>query len=135
MASKIDTARRALASQRKKARESRGMITRKAAMVGTSYGIGSLEQSGRMDSIPRLFGMPRTLTVGAASLLASMYVSGAAGDALEGVADGALSVAAYQFASGGEVSGDREELAQLEGELDRLESVSGDEEVVVIEED
>lgn len=97
---------------------------RRGAMLATSYGVGSLEASGRMDAIPQLMGMPRTLTVGGAALLASLFVRGKGGHLIEGVADGALSIAAYQFARPGAVSGAPEdELAELEADLRRAEAM------------
>lgn len=105
MASKAQRLRTQLQNTRRRARERKQATTRKASGAVTAYAIGKAEETGAMNSIPRLFGMPRTVTAGVAATLGSMFVGGVAGEIMEGIGEGSLNVAAYQFGRGLEISG------------------------------
>lgn len=110
-----------MASRRARAREDRSRWTRRLTLVGTGYAVGSLVQSGRIESIPKVFGMPRTVVLGVAATLASDYIGGRGGDIAEGIGEGCLTIAAFQFGAGQEVAGDgyggARNPAQLEAQL------------------
>lgn len=125
MASKLDRIRAGAKRQRDAAKARKGSFVRKGSMLATGYGIGKLEESGRMDDIPQPFGVPRTVVVAGVAMVASAFLGGTAGDITEGIGDGAGTVAAYQFGAGMEVSGGERtrdpELNRLQDELEDVE--------------
>lgn len=103
--SKPSNLRNQLATIRSKARINDAEMRRSGAGVAASFIIGALEKSGRMNDIPTLAGLPRTVTLAFAAKLGASYASGSAADYLDGVGDAAANVAVYQFAKGPDVSG------------------------------
>lgn len=91
---------------RRRAADKRSAMTRRVSGLGGAYVLGRMAQSGGLERIPTIFGLPRLAVIGAVGFIAGEYVSGTAGDALEGVGDAALAVAAYQMGSGATVAGD-----------------------------
>jgi hypothetical protein len=75
------------------------------AAIGTAYVVGKLAQSGGLDRVPDVLGMPKTVTVAAVGKLIAYNVSGKAKQITNGLATGAACVAAYQFGNGQTVSG------------------------------
>ncbi len=135
MASKLDQARRSAATARAKAKRTRANIVQKAAMGGTAYGLGA-GGDWIESNIPRLFGMPRTLTLAAIGYGVSLFMpdSSLFGAASEGVADGAAAVGLYQMGAGETVLGAADaEMAQLEQRLDDLQQLTAgaDEDLMV----
>lgn len=137
----LERARSAAQTASRKRKEAKRTMYRKASAYGTAYALGKAVESGAIDRIPQLFGVPRTVVLGAGASVASFFVGGGAGDILDGVGDGAMCVAAFQFGAGQTVSGsDEDELAALDAEIDRARAALGDgvsgieEEIVEVEE-
>ena len=91
---------------RRRAADKRSAMTRRVSGLGGSYLLGRMAASGTLERIPTVFGLPRLAVVGVLGFVAGEYVSGTAGDALEGLGDAALAIAAYQMGSGAQVAGD-----------------------------
>jgi hypothetical protein len=126
MPSKLELARKSAKRARDKAREGKQKLLQKGTMLGAAYGVGRLEETGRMDDIPQILGMPRTLTVAGLGYGLAMFTGGTLADVAEGAADGAASVAAYQYGKGEDVSGDEDdELAELTAEVEAAEREAG----------
>lgn len=136
---KLTRMKDAASRARRRAGERKKNLIRKASAYGAGYGIGKLESTGRMESIPTIFGVPRTVTLGLAASAAAFALpeSSMIGHVADGVGDGCLTVAAYQFAKGQTVSGaEDEELARLDQALAALEpGVSGYDEDVGYDDD
>jgi hypothetical protein len=86
------------------------------ALALTAAGIGYLERSGRMASVPKLLGLPRTATLAIAGYVGEKYAPASLRPALAGVKNGAAAIAIYQFARTfdiSQVSGHRDDDDEL----------------------
>lgn len=81
-------------------------MRRRATLGAAAFMLGKAEQSGMLERLPTVFGMPRTIVAGVIAGVAGQFVSGTAGDILDGVADAAIAVTGYKWGQGGEVAGD-----------------------------
>lgn len=106
----MSKAQEAIARARRTANEAKADATEMISGVVTSYMIGSLEKSGNMNSIPKIFGLPRTVTLAAAAKLLAYNSSGNTRQIANGVGSAATHVAVYQFSKGADVSGDERDL-------------------------
>lgn len=90
--------RDAIARAGKRVREAKAETKETLAVAGTAAAIGYMERSGNLDSIPKLFGLPRTATLAGVAFLGEKYAPASMKPVLGGVKNGALAIAAYQFA-------------------------------------
>lgn len=105
MASAANRAKAAAKRVRDKMKEAKGNTIRRGANIGTSYALGKAVETGAIERVPQLWGMPRTLTLAALGAAGAMYGSGKMADAAEGVLDSALAISAYDFGRGAPVQG------------------------------
>lgn len=105
--------------------------------VAMAFALGYAAQKGWLAKIPTLGGLPVLVTTGAVGLIGGQYVSGIAGDVLQGVGVASLLAAAYQMGSTGTVSGDAPEgtnSSEVRRAVDRLKQelgVAGDDDVEI----
>lgn len=115
---------------RAKARASQNMTRQALGAVVAGGAIGLASRSGYLERVPRIAGMPTTLTVAAVGLVGGEYAPGKLGDALRIVGIGAGVVAAYQLATGQTIAGDASDEARIRAEMAqmarKLESSSAD---------
>lgn len=93
-------------SARKRAREGRSEMKRRATLAGSAFVLGKLEQSGMLERIPTVAGIPRTIMAGVIAGVAGQFVKGTAGDVLDGIADSAIAITGYQWGKGESVGDD-----------------------------
>lgn len=105
MASAADKAKAAAKRVRDRLKAAKGNTIRRGANGVTSYAMGKAVESGAIDRIPSIMGMPKTLTVAAVGLAGSMYGSGRVADAAEGVLDSAIAIYGYDLGKGSGVQG------------------------------
>lgn len=96
---------------RARLREEEGEARRGGAALATSYVIGSMETSGAINTVPPLFGLPRTVTLAILAKAAGTFARGSMRDYLQGVGDGAAIIATYNFSKGATVSGVDDEMS------------------------
>lgn len=96
-----ESGKRALA----KRRNQRGNIIEKGSAIATGFGLGRSKDAEWFQSIPRPFGVPRTVIIAGAAMFLGSKVKGDVGTVLEGVGTGAAVVAGYQWGAREEVSG------------------------------
>lgn len=102
---KYEAARQAVKNANKRAREGRSEMRRRAMLGGAAFALGKMEQSGMLQRLPTVFGLPRTMLAGVAAGVAGQFVGGAAGDFLDGIADAAIAVTGYKWGQGEQVAG------------------------------
>jgi hypothetical protein len=137
----IERARAAAASARKKARESREVLERKAFVAGGSYALGMAQRAGLLDKLP---GPNKHLMAAIGAGVAGMFVKGTAGRALDATSDAALAVYVHGLATGARVAGVGASSPQLsaaeierrlEAAIDRIEGLDDDDEEIGIDDD
>lgn len=115
---KLDKLKQARAAASRRAREKKAGLIRKGGIVAAGY----LEGSGRLDFLPSIGPLGRHGTGAAIGLVGGMFLSGTAGDLLEGFGDAMLAFAARDFGESGAIEGaSANDIAALEAELDRLD--------------
>lgn len=102
---KLEALKQRAKNATRRAREKREERLHKgSAIVGAGL-VGKLEQSGYIDRLPSLGPLPRMATLGLVLTGVEMFTTGKTAVVAGGVSTGLLSVAAYQFGSGQEISG------------------------------
>lgn len=96
---------------RENARENKADLTRKGAAALSAYALGTAHLPGangrpRIESIPTVFGLPRTATIALVTQGVSMVMpKGTIREVVAGVADSSTAVALFQWGRGQSVSG------------------------------
>lgn len=133
----LTSAKASASRARKEAKTARSSAVVRGAGLLTAYGIGSLEANGRMEDIPQILGLPRTVTLAGAAMLLAPHVDGYMGDVLDGVGESAMYIAAYNFGAGRDISGatlpEGDDLEALKDELMSMNE-EDDEEYIDVEE-
>lgn len=103
---KFESMKNAASNARKRAREGRSKMKRRATLGVAAFALGKAEASGFLDRIPQPMGLPRITLVGIGAAAAGEFMSGTAGDVADGIADAALAITGYQWGKGQQVAGD-----------------------------
>lgn len=120
----LEAAQKGRASLMKRIATEKDEGIRTAAIGGTGLLIGNLEASGRMRDVPQIGPLPRTVTLALLAKAGAMFIGpGKAKAIVNGIGDGAVAVAAYNFSRGAQISGtsNRGVLSRERAEAERLE--------------
>lgn len=93
-------------AQRAKAKREQNQTRQTGMAIGGGLVLGYAAANGHLARVPKIGGLPTTVTVAVVGLVAGEYVGGVAGDALKAIGIASAVAAAYQMGSGQQVLGD-----------------------------
>lgn len=121
MSSKLEKENTALAKRmqniRSSLREREDDMVRKGTGVVSSFVLGALKANGKLASLPTIPGVPRIVTLSiVANGLGLVAPSGKIRQALDGIGESTLNIAAYEWGAGGDVAGvDEDDVRGVDG--------------------
>lgn len=102
---KFDSMKQAAANARKRAKEGRSKMRRRAVLGASAFALGKMESNGLLDRLPTVLGLPKTAMAGVIGAVAGEFLSGVAGDIADGVAESAIAITGYQWGKGQAIAG------------------------------
>jgi len=93
--------------QRAKAKAEQNQTRQVGMAIGGGLVLGYAAQNGYLARVPRLGGMPTTVTTAVVGLVGGEFVGGMGGDILRAIGIASAVAAAYQLGSGQAVQGDQ----------------------------
>lgn len=102
---KFESMKNAAANARKRAKEGRSKMRRRAVLGASAFALGKMESNGMLDRLPTVLGLPKTAMAGIIGAVAGEFLGGVAGDIADGIAESAIAITGYQWGKGESIQG------------------------------